>query len=416
MKRHPILFLLIVFLFSACTTSTQTATVSTPQPTQDSEPSPVVQEELEDEGESADNTAPTATLPPTATPVPQENTTLPGDYPAEGYGPEDFPETINPLTGLPVEVPENLDRRPIGLKIANFPRDIRPQWGLTKADLVYEYYHDGGITRFFAIFYGQNAAQVAPIRSARFSDENFIRMYKASLTFGGTYEDVRDFFYKSNFGNRLLYNVTSDSCPASNNNPVCRFDPAGMNHLMTDTQKLEAYFTERGLDNERQDLSGMWFQADPPPSEAPGTELRIRYTDSNYHLWSYNPDIEEYIRYQEKEESTGESYEILSDRVNNIPISADNVVVLVVHHKPLESTHEAYRFTLVGSGEAYAFRDGNRYELQWSRPEKSDVLYLTDAEGERFPFRPGTTWFEVMGINSEITEAENGLNIKANVP
>jgi hypothetical protein len=420
MKHKQLLLILIVFLLAACSSASTAEPVLTAETLAATE---VETEAAEEAGEEKPETAvdaqentPTTLPTSTSTPEPREITSLPADYPEEGYGPDNFPDNVNPLTGLKVDNPELLNRRPILIKITNFPREIRPQWGLTSADLVYEYYHNGGLTRFVALFYGQDAEQVAPIRSARFSDENFIRMYKGTLTFGGTYDDVRDNFYKSNFSNQLLYTVTSKPCPATILNPVCRFDPDGMNHLMTDTSILQEYFEDNGLDDERQDLDGMIFKAAPPANGDNGTELRVRFTDSNFFLWQFNEKIGEYVRYQEKEDTTEDVYEILSDRVNNTPISADNIVVLVVYHKPMESDHEDLRFNLIDTGKAFAFRDGKLYRLQWNRPTRTDLLTLTFLNGEPYPMRPGTTWFEVIGINSEIKDVQNGLNIKANVP
>ncbi len=81
------------------------------------------------------------------------------------------PQAINPLTGLIVSDPSKLERRPIAIKISNYPRSVRPQSGLSLADIVYEYYLEQNVTRFMAIFYGNDADKVGPVRSGRFFDE-----------------------------------------------------------------------------------------------------------------------------------------------------------------------------------------------------------------------------------------------------
>lgn len=360
---------------------------------------------------------PTTPPTPTFTPAPpKESSTLPDNYPEEGLGPDNFPANFNPLTGLPVGNSALLDRGPIGIKITLFPRYIRPQWGLSKADLVFEYYHNGGITRFHAIFYGQDVEQVAPIRSARFSDENFIKMYKSTLTFGGSYQDVIDHFYSSTYANRLLYTATSHPCPPPEGYPVCRYQPETLNYLLGSTKLLRNYFKAQGVDSSRQNLNGMFFNKIVPDSDSVGKELRIRYTHANYHLWKYDPEIEEYVRYQEKTTGEGEEYEVLVDRITNIPISADNVVVLVVEHADRESSHEAIDIQLHGTGDAYAFRDGKLYALKWNRPAEDSVLYLSYPDGELYPFRPGATWFELVGRHSEVQDQDNGLRIQAYIP
>ena len=123
---------------------------------------------------------PTPTITPLALPSATATETQPyvyltptPGYPEDGFGPFNFPTDINPLTGLSTD-PAILDRRPLLIKVSNLPRDVRPQSGLSRADIVYEYYTEEGTTRFIAIYYGQDAEQVGSIRSARFFDEHII--------------------------------------------------------------------------------------------------------------------------------------------------------------------------------------------------------------------------------------------------
>jgi len=104
----------------------------------------------------------TATLvasQPTLTPRPTR-TPRPSPVPLTSFtriDPRSIPDNINPLTGLPVADPSLLDRRPIVVKIPNYPHYVRPQAGISLADQIYEYYLEWGLTRFLAIFYGNDA-------------------------------------------------------------------------------------------------------------------------------------------------------------------------------------------------------------------------------------------------------------------
>src|SRR5262245_48006235 len=128
------------------------------------------------------SSAPTPLSLPTFTPVPSPtmDATIPTvDRPT----PVMLPQPINPLTGLPASDAALLNRRALAIKVANYPRYIRPQSGLTLADQVFEYYIEGGLTRFIAIFYGNNSEWVGPVRSGRFFDENIQRMYQSYIVF-----------------------------------------------------------------------------------------------------------------------------------------------------------------------------------------------------------------------------------------
>ena len=60
--------------------------------------------------------------------------------------------SINPLTGLPVNNPENLLLPPALVSVTNFPPTARPQAGLTTSPIVFEIYIGDGMTRYLAIF------------------------------------------------------------------------------------------------------------------------------------------------------------------------------------------------------------------------------------------------------------------------
>jgi hypothetical protein len=73
------------------------------------------------------------------------------------YGPqeEDFPEDVNPLTGMQVADPSLLEQPALLLSITHFPPEVRPQAGLSFAPWVFEYLIATGTTRLAAVFHGQ---------------------------------------------------------------------------------------------------------------------------------------------------------------------------------------------------------------------------------------------------------------------
>jgi len=75
----------------------------------------------------------------------------------------------NILDGVPMTDAEwqaRKDLLPVAVMFDNSP-DAFPQTGLDKADVVYEAFVEGGITRFMAVFWGQEADYLEPVRSAR---------------------------------------------------------------------------------------------------------------------------------------------------------------------------------------------------------------------------------------------------------
>ena len=89
-----------------------------------------------------------------------------------------------PLTGLPLDKPEDLSRRPLLVKLGNSEAE-RPQAGLAQADVVYESVTEGGITRYAAVFQSHEVANLGPVRSARLSDLQIAPEFKAVLAHVG---------------------------------------------------------------------------------------------------------------------------------------------------------------------------------------------------------------------------------------
>jgi hypothetical protein len=342
--------------------------------------------------------SPTAAVPSaTAT---SEPSTAPL-YPLEGYGPGGFPADVNPLTGLVPGDPALLDRRPLLVKISNLPRTVRPQWGLSLADIVFEYYTEEGTTRFAALFYGNDASIVGPIRSARFMDAHLVRGYKAAFAFGSAYDKVIERLYNAEYFDQLFIEGSSS--------PMTRYDPNGMNHLVVDTADLSAAMSARAAGNARQDLDGMFFQLEAPSAalagSGNGTTLVVRFSGSIYDRWDYDPAAGRYLRFVDETDDfnggLGEVYTQATDRLTEQPLASDNVVVLFALYELYNEAPEVRDVQLVGSGPAYLFRDGRAYQLTWVRDAFS-VVTLIGPGGAPFPFKPGTTWFEVVGSRSTV--------------
>ena len=83
------------------------------------------------------------------------------------HGPYEYPDGMNPMTGLPYPDAEARARRNLIVKISNHPPIVRPQHGLNAADLVFEYEAEGNVTRFAAVFRANNPGRVGSIRSGR---------------------------------------------------------------------------------------------------------------------------------------------------------------------------------------------------------------------------------------------------------
>ncbi len=337
---------------------------------------------------------PTPTLSPTAS------------YPVNGYGPTGFPAQVNPLTGLVVADTNLLNRRPVVVKIENLPREHRPPFGVTLADMVYEYYTEQGGTRFAAVFYGKDAEKVGPIRSARFFDFNVVRMYKASFVFGYAYSDLFAALQSSEFNNRLIIEGVLWKDVFS------RYEPDGANLLLVNTGLVADALKTNKVDNSRQNQEGMLFKLQAPGGGTATGNIFVRYSGAIYNRWDYDPQSGKYLRFSDAADDANrnnEKYAQLTDRLTKQPVAVENLVMLEVEHKYVKKEPiEVYDMNLIGEGKAYIARDGQIYEVKWKRTRATDVISLVNKDGTPFAFKPGQTWFEVLGINSKVEQLKDG--------
>ncbi|HMD81215.1 MAG TPA: SdrD B-like domain-containing protein, partial [Anaerolineales bacterium] len=84
----------------------------------------------------------------------ETSTPQPLPYPTS-YGPDEFPEGYNPLTGQRVSDPARLEYPAILLSMSHFPPAARPQAGFSFMPFVYEYYITEGATRHVGVVYGE---------------------------------------------------------------------------------------------------------------------------------------------------------------------------------------------------------------------------------------------------------------------
>jgi hypothetical protein len=317
---------------------------------------------------------------------------------------------INPLTGLPPVDPALLERRPLAIKISNYPREIRPQYGLTLADQVFEYYIEWGDTRFIGIFYGTDAKKVGPVRSGRFFDEHVTRMFNAFLVFN--YADPRVWNYLKGsdlYPYLVIPSCTGGICPPFFVSPISEVPDAEHFTHYFDTTRFNEFAHKKGVNNSRQPIRNGFFSEAIPESQIKVNRMYTHYSVRDYNYWEYDSQTRKYFRYQETATLdpdagvTEKVYAPLLDAATSQQVNAENVVYLFASHtfaNKYNAEDEVYHINLLDEGLAYVFRDGIVIPARWTRPEKGQPLILTTLEGFPIFLRPGRTFYQVLGLAS----------------
>jgi hypothetical protein len=321
-----------------------------------------------------------------------------------------LPPEADPLTGLKPEWPGILNRRPLAVKVSTFPRGIvRPfQSGLTRADLVYEYYIEDGLTRFIAVFYSQDAERAGPVRSGRYFDEYIMRMYHAALVFANADERVEKHLLESEL-KPLLFLPRDENCP-----PMCRdISIPGYNNVFVDTAGVGPKLT----DNSRQDVRASLFGSLMFPQALPTVNrIYTHYSIYSYNYWEYDPANRVYRRYSDAADATsftqGETYAAHIDNLTGTQLSADNLITLVVphiFHNEFDRADQVIDITLNGSGDAYLFRDGRMIKARWILDQNDQPIRLEDEDGRPVPMKPGVTYYQVINPESSIKQTGEAM-------
>jgi Protein of unknown function (DUF3048) N-terminal domain/Protein of unknown function (DUF3048) C-terminal domain len=317
-------------------------------------------------------------------------------------GAADGSSAIDPLTGLAPIDPGLLQARPIAIKVSNYPRYVRPQSGLTHADIVFEYYIEFLLTRFIAVYYGNTANMVGPVRSGRYFDEHVIRMYHAFYVF--QYADPRELnYFKSGDLNSFLVLQGFGTCPPFFNS---RRGIEIYNDAYFDITKWKDCAAQHKLDNSPQQIRSGFFSVGLPEGGITVDRIYTHYSVDDYNYWEYDPATQRYVRYQEltdARDNKPESYAPLMDYLNNQQVAADNVVELFVSHtfaNQFDQQDQVYHINLVDSGNAFVFRNGVAFPARWFRSNIDQPLVLSTPAGMPIYMKPGQTFFQVIGETS----------------
>jgi hypothetical protein len=356
---------------------------------------------------------------PTLTPTPtSQSTTITPAVPnspqeTNGEGPNSYPSSINPLTGLPVSDPGLLQLPPALVSIANFPVSARPQAGLSFAPFVFEMYIGEGMTRFLAMFYGQypstdssnssqgnstllDKSQIGPIRSGRLPYESIRKLYSGFLVMASAYRAVN---------NQL--NATTN---------IYGSDADDINSALIDVSKLKAIAEANRSNTQNTNLSGNQYSTTPPTGGSPASRLWVFYNYLNQVNWEYSEETGKYLRTQDNADGSG-SFTPSTDRLTGDQLGFENVILLFAKHNVLNRAGTLIDFELLYTGnKAYLFRDGKVFPILWNTmngdyEKKSGLLRpirFTDQNGKPVSLKPGQTWVEIVDLSTTLQDMKSG--------
>lgn len=344
----------------------------------------------------------TDTLPVISAPIAVDTEDLVSEDIA--YGPDIFPDGINPLTGQPCQEPALMPLSPALVSVTNFPVTARPQAGLSFASYIYELFIGEGMTRFLSMFYCNfpvvsddvppDQSVIGPIRSGRLPYESVRKLYNGFLVMASADPTVG-----ANLGASIR---------------VFGSDSDDINSALIDVSELQSVAQASSEPGKPPNLTGNRFESQPPEGGQAANDLWVFYSFLNQALWTYNPELGSYLRNQDNADGSG-VFTPATDRINGEQLAFENVIVLFGEHSVLNKTGTMIDINLMYTrNKAYLFRDGMAYRIFWTTIggdyEKSTgrlrPIKFIDANGNPFPMKPGSTWVHMVDLSTTIQEVQ----------
>jgi hypothetical protein len=325
-----------------------------------------------------------------------------------------------PLNGIKYSTQQRdwwLAHRPLGVMIENH-EDARPQSGLSYADTVYEAIAEGGITRFLAVFYCQDAPTVGPVRSARTYFVDFISEYGDHPLYahvGGAnapgpadalsqiesygwngYNDLNQFSigfptYVRDY-DRLGHTVATEHTMYSSTSKLWQ---VGKERVLTNIDKNNVAWDAKFVK--------YLFKDDASINQRPQSQtIHIGFWQgqgsASYDVdWIYDPQTNVYKR------NNGGLPHIDLDTKKQL--TSKNIVILFMKEVNADDGYENNVHLLYqdkGAGKAIIFIDGKQTIGTWRKENRTARTLIYDENGNALKFDAGNIWFTILPLTGTL--------------
>jgi hypothetical protein len=304
------------------------------------------------------------------------------------------------LDGVPMSDDEweaRKDLLPLAVMVDNSPSAM-PQVGLDKADLVFEAFVEGTITRFMAVFWRQEANHVEPVRSARTPFVIWVDELGALYAHAGgaqTDNEANAIGQIAEWGIKDL-NAFGSGADGAYYRDGSRYSPY---NLVAQTPALREAATGMGFAGPSAvepwpfKADGQGTSGDPA---AAGIEVNFRDYRVPWQLvqWHWDETSKAYLRF----EGGGPHLDAESKQ----QLQFTNVVVMRVPWSVVDESGHAL-LDQFGEGPASVFLDGRVIDGKWMKKDRAGRTRFFDAAGIEIAFNRGPIFIEVVGPESLVT-------------
>ena len=308
----------------------------------------------------------------------------------------DYPNPINGTLYNKREAKAWKDRVPLAVMVENSFIARNWQFGLSKADIVYEALAEGAVTRFVAIFLSQDAPQIGPVRSARKYYYDWIIEYKPAYAHWGGNIGVRQLASQL-FGARDFDEFGSASV-AYHKDQVCKNKIPEEHCGRTSTDKLWSVASARNV-NKLSEITSWQFKDDAPSKKSSASEITIGFDNHKDFIvsWHYDPAANSYLRFnagvEHKDQVTGQQIRVKTVVVCSLLFLGNEIVTGVSNRS----------FQTIGENKVQIFQDGTVTAGVWKKSSREARTKFIDNNGKEIALNRGQIWMEMIPEGSAVT-------------
>lgn len=280
-----------------------------------------------------------------------------------------------PLTGL--EVPEALEHPALSAKIDNNPL-ARPQFGLERADVVFEELVEGGTTRYAATWHSDIPEEIGPVRSVRPMDPAIVGPYGGIIAYSGGH-------FIEQMQATGVTNVIHDS--GQYDDVFHRMpDRIAPHNLLLSAEEVVDRFSDLDAPDELWAFAG---EASDSTAQSGGSEaslIDLVYSPGESRSWECTDDT--WTRSQNGQPDLDS---------NGDQLSATNVIALSVEVQYVRG--DVPETLLVGyEGAGFVSSGCSSVPVTWSQESVNDPLVLVTEDGDEIELAPGNTWIQLVPV------------------
>ena len=287
---------------------------------------------------------------------------------------------VAPLTGLPDRTGVAKRRSALTIKIDNTP-EAMPQYGIDRANVIYEEIVEGGITRLAAIFNSQLPREVGPLRSVRRTDRELVYRIGGIFAFSGGAP-----YALQSIATAPVKLITESNAGAAMFRVSTRYPPHNL-------------FANAVL------LMAKGGRPKPPPAlftyRSPSTPARGPRV--NFFVVGFASGYAASFAWNGKTRSWDRSIFGAPDvTATGVRVSPKNVIVMKVKYEGGVGVLGSHA-RLVGSGSVEVFSVGRLQRGTWSRKGLSQAIRYENSSGRIIALTPGQTWVELLDQSESVT-------------